>query len=699
MKLSAVALLAATIGIATAQNGTEPFAADFSPIAENGSYLSLLSAIAATGSDTLISANAPVTMFGPWDEAFDNITDVLETLSAEETQGILLNHVIIGVNVTTDMLKEEGCISATTAGGLEVSIFRDPFTGDIDFDGIFVVDPNITGDYGVMHGIDGVLIAEEHESLPCPVPVDFSPIEQLGDYSTLLAAIFQTNNNFTIASNAGDFSNTTIFGPSDAAFAAIQSTVDELTEDMLNDVLWGHMAHGEVFFEEVLASGCIEVDTFAGTPLAVRGNRTTGTASVNGIPISSTAFDVAGVSYVFHGIEGVLVDSEFVPCSEDPLDFFSVAQTGNYSTLLSLISQTGLDDELSEVRPVTILAPTDAVFERYQSSLTGLSDEDLLLTLRLHAIANVTIDSEWIAWSGCQEWLTIGGMMVSLRYDNVTETITVNGFPLVQTDIAGNFGILHGIDGLTNDGAYEPCQVDPYSRFELLTFIYQQNITEALESLEVPTTAATFFRPIDEAFNSLDEYPFEGDDWAEKEVELMLKHIVPEIYSADDVKEAGCVILDTLAGTKIRLMWMEDAGNVGGRRLAGHMGGEMTGMVMVNDAMVILADQLNEESEAMFHGIDKVLAPGSFSECPPDESSMSPMASPTDAPASPTTDAPASPTTNAPASPTTNAPASPTTNAPASPSTPSTGAPAAESSAFINGLSIIFVSMVALVAF
>lgn len=84
------------------------------------------------------------------------------------------------------------------------------------------------------------------------------------------------------------------------------------------------------------------------------------------------------------------------------------------------------------------------------------------------------------------------------------------------------------------------------------------------------------------------------------------------------------MVLDTIAGTKIRVMVVED-GN-GGRRLAGHMGG---GIIMANDAKVILADQ--QADGALIHGIDKLILPGSFEECP---SMAAPTTSPAGAPPS-----------------------------------------------------------------
>ena len=52
---------------------------------------------------------------------------------------------------------------------------------------------------------------------------------------------------------------------------------------------------------------------------------------------------------------------------------------------------------------------------------------------------------------------------------------------------------------------------------------------------------------------------------------------------------------------------------------------------MVNDAKVILADQMpNEKNQNIFHGIDKLILPSSFRECP--EPTTSPEQAPTRAP-------------------------------------------------------------------
>jgi len=116
----------------------------------------------------------------------------------------------------------------------------------------------------------------------------------------------------------------------------------------------------------------------------------------------------------------------------------------------------------------------------------------------------------------------------------------------------------------------------------------------------------TGFGPTNDAFFALDGYPYFEDGLAgvQKEIELILGHVVPGLYSKAQIQEAGCIILDTFAGTKVRVMWVE-GNNDGGEnmkgRAANRTGGEAKGgMIMVNNAKVILADQMDEETVFFF---------------------------------------------------------------------------------------------------
>ena len=73
---------------------------------------------------------------------------------------------------------------------------------------------------------------------------------------------------------------------------------------------------------------------------------------------------------------------------------------------------------------------------------------------------------------------------------------------------------------------------------------------------------------------------------------------------SEQIEAEGCVILDTLAGTKIRAM-MSD------------------GTVLINDSKVVLADQ-RLDGFILLHGLDKVILPGSFEDCPAKTTSPTP---------------------------------------------------------------------------
>ena len=74
-------------------------------------------------------------------------------------------------------------------------------------------------------------------------------------------------------------------------------------------------------------------------------------------------------------------------------------------------------------------------------------------------------------------------------------------------------------------------------------------------------------------------------------------HVVQTVFTAEDLMEFGCVILRTVVGSTIRVMYLKDED-----------------VVMVNDAKVILPNIADDIS--IVHGIDKVIDSGEQFECP-----------------------------------------------------------------------------------
>jgi uncharacterized surface protein with fasciclin (FAS1) repeats len=137
---------------------------------------------------------------------------------------------------------------------------------------------------------------------------------------------------------------------------------------------------------------------------------------------------------------------------------------------------------------------------------------------------------------------------------------------------------------------------------------------------------AAVFGPNDAAFAALGSA---FTDLAANETALfgvLAGHVVQGEYTAANVIAAGCVELDTLAGTKLKVMYMEAEDNPD--IMTGREGGK--GKVTVNDAEVVDADLMGVEG--VFHGIDMVILPGSFTPCPADM--LPPTAAPGDSAAS-----------------------------------------------------------------
>ena len=195
---SPVAFLLACMLLANAE---QPFEADFSPITDAGNYSTFLESVIKTGTDEVISASSPsVTIFGPSDDAFIAISDQIASITDQELVDILLGHVVINSSITADVLAKEGCIVATTAQGQNISIYRDPLTGEIDVDGVQVVE-SISGDFGIFHGLQSVLLPGAIDFLDCPAIPDFSPIVEDGKYGAVLNAMIETNKDFLVAVN------------------------------------------------------------------------------------------------------------------------------------------------------------------------------------------------------------------------------------------------------------------------------------------------------------------------------------------------------------------------------------------------------------------------------------------------------------------------------------------------------------------
>ena len=262
-----------------------------------GQFQTLLTAAKAAGLDKTLQGKGPFTLLAPTDDAFAKLPKgTLEMLLEKKNQplleAVLMNHVITGKVVSTDVVKTVKRGWVPTAGGqrLAVKQVKDRLTlGDAS---LLKVDLECSN--GVIHVIDTVLVPELADVVELAV--------NAGSFQTLAKA-FETAGLVEALKSKGPF---TVFAPTDEAFAALpKGTVEALllpeNRERLVVVLKYHVVPGRYFADQVL--GMEKVATLQGGSLAVV--VTDSGASIGGAKIVKT--DLAARNGVIHVIDRVLL--------------------------------------------------------------------------------------------------------------------------------------------------------------------------------------------------------------------------------------------------------------------------------------------------------------------------------------------------------------------------------------------------------
>lgn len=101
-----------------------------------------------------LSGNGPFTVFAPINSAFEDIADDLEGLTQEDISDILKYHVIADRIESGDI--PAGTTNIETVNGEEVTILND--NGSVTVDGANVITVDLSGENGVIHLIDAVIL-------------------------------------------------------------------------------------------------------------------------------------------------------------------------------------------------------------------------------------------------------------------------------------------------------------------------------------------------------------------------------------------------------------------------------------------------------------------------------------------------------------------------------------------------------------
>jgi uncharacterized surface protein with fasciclin (FAS1) repeats len=131
---------------------------------------------------------------------------------------------------------------------------------------------------------------------------------------------------------------------------------------------------------------------------------------------------------------------------EPEMDIVETAvAAGDFTTLVELVQQAGLADELSGPGPLTVFAPTDEAFAAVpEETLAALADDpEQLERVLLYHVVEGAVTSDQVADGASAA--TLAGPEVEFTVDG---EIQVNDATVVSADVAASNGVIHVIDAV-----------------------------------------------------------------------------------------------------------------------------------------------------------------------------------------------------------------------------------------------------------
>lgn len=124
-----------------------------------------------------------------------------------------------------------------------------------------------------------------------------------------------------------------------------------------------------------------------------------------------------------------------------------VEQTEQLSTLRDALSETGLDEELAEGGPYTVLVPTDDAFDQLSDGEREeiMNDTEELKSVLEYHIIEGEVPSQELSQNETLE--TKGG---EVEVNTSASSVQVDDANVVQFDVQASDGIVHVVDTVVN---------------------------------------------------------------------------------------------------------------------------------------------------------------------------------------------------------------------------------------------------------
>jgi transforming growth factor-beta-induced protein len=323
--------------------------------------------------------------------------------------------------------------------------------------------------------------------------------------STLVTALGKFPDLVSTLSGTGEF---TVFAPTNDAFAALLTTVgqtslDDIPEDVLREILEYHVIAGETVRSTDLTDG--DVETVNGEAITVS---VTGGVKLNG-STNVTSADLTATNGIVHVVDAVLVPPsmvQFVNTVVEPAFF-----NKNFTTLIAAVkaASPSILSTLLNNSKKTLFAPTNAAFEA--AGITALPAQSVLdAVLGYHVIAS-EVASSAIA-NGSSSATTLNG---KIYLSKGAAGVFINGTSKVTTaDITASNGVVHVIDrtllppsktiaAIVSDYANASSNKQFTQLLAALARTDGEGADDLLAAVSSSSSNLTVFAPTDAAFSSL----------------------------------------------------------------------------------------------------------------------------------------------------------------------------------------------------
>lgn len=300
-------LFSFALAITSCKDSDTPAERNIVELAQSNTNLStLVAAVQRAGLVDALSADGPLTVFAPTNDAFSDLLvslgySRLEDVPVDALKNILLNHVVNGevksTALSTGYVKSLLTFGTTTSN---VSLYVDVTSG-VKVNGSTVTTADLEASNGIVHVVDQVIVP----------PTVVNQALNNPDFSILVAALTRPDlgvDYVDILSGDGPF---TVFAPTNAAFAALLAELgvaglNDIPAATLNAVLQYHVVSGanvlstQLTDEQVVTTfqtGTFKVDLTGGAKILDAQGRTS----------NIIATDVQGTNGVVHAIDKVIL--------------------------------------------------------------------------------------------------------------------------------------------------------------------------------------------------------------------------------------------------------------------------------------------------------------------------------------------------------------------------------------------------------